>query len=46
MEQRDREEVLLLLANAAATCWSPATSRARPDVEELAAVINYELPTD
>ncbi|KAG1386670.1 hypothetical protein G6F60_014400 [Rhizopus arrhizus] len=47
MEQRDREEVLLLLANRSCNVLVASDVAARGlDVEELAAVINYELPTD
>ncbi len=47
MEQRDREEVLLLLANR--SCNVLVASDVAPrglDVEQLAAVINYDLPND
>ena len=47
MEQRDREEVLLRLANRSCNVLVASDVAARGlDVEELAAVINYELPTD
>lgn len=47
MEQRDREEVLLLLANRSCNVLVASDVAARGlDVEDLAAVINYELPTD
>ncbi|MGD5182315.1 helicase-related protein, partial [Xanthomonas citri pv. citri] len=47
MEQRDREEVLLQLANRSCNVLVASDVAARGlDVEDLAAVINYELPTD
>ena len=47
MEQRDREEVLLRLANRSCNVLVASDVAARGlDVEELAAVINYELSWD
>lgn len=47
MEQRDRDEVLMRLANRSCNVLVASDVAARGlDVEDLAAVINYELPTD
>ena len=47
LEQRDREEVLVRLANRSCNVLVASDVAARGlDVEELAMVINYELPTD
>jgi len=47
MEQRDREEVLVRFANRSCNVLVASDVAARGlDVEDLAAVINYELPTD
>jgi ATP-independent RNA helicase DbpA len=47
MEQRDREEVLIRFANRSCNVLVASDVAARGlDVEDLAAVINYELPTD
>ena len=47
MEQRDRDEVLLQLANRSCNVLVASDVAARGiDVEDLAAVVNYELPTD
>ncbi|KAB7764922.1 ATP-dependent RNA helicase DbpA [Xanthomonas maliensis] len=47
MEQRDRDEVLLRLVNRSCNVLVASDVAARGlDVEDLAAVINYELPTD
>ncbi|KRG58208.1 DEAD/DEAH box helicase [Stenotrophomonas koreensis] len=47
LEQRDREEVLVRLSNRSCNVLVASDVAARGlDVEELAAVINYELPTD
>jgi len=47
MEQRDRDEVLLQLANRSCNVLVASDVAARGiDVEDLAAVLNYELPTD
>ena len=47
MEQRDRDEVLLRLANRSCNVLVASDVAARGlDVADLAAVVNYELPTD
>ncbi len=47
MEQRDREEVLVRFVNRSCNVLVASDVAARGlDVEDLAAVINYELPTD
>ena len=47
LEQRDREEVLVRLTNRSCNVLVASDVAARGlDVEELAAVINYELPSD
>ncbi|HEY0332153.1 MAG TPA: ATP-dependent RNA helicase DbpA [Stenotrophomonas sp.] len=47
MEQRDRDEVLLRFANGSCNVLVASDVAARGlDVEALAAVVNYELPTD
>lgn len=47
MEQRDREEVLIRFANRSCNVLVASDVAARGlDVEDLAAVFNYELPTD
>jgi ATP-dependent RNA helicase DbpA len=47
MEQRDRDEVLVQFANRSCNVLVASDVAARGlDVEDLAAVINYELPTD
>jgi ATP-independent RNA helicase DbpA len=47
MEQRDREEVLVRFANRSCHVLVASDVAARGlDVEEVGAVINYELPTD
>jgi ATP-independent RNA helicase DbpA len=47
MEQRDREEVLVQFANRSCRVLVASDVAARGlDVEDLAAVINFELPTD
>ncbi|WP_305804565.1 ATP-dependent RNA helicase DbpA [Stenotrophomonas sp. YIM B06876] len=47
MEQRDRDEVLVRFANRSCNVLVASDVAARGlDVEDLAAVINYELPTD
>ncbi len=47
MEQRDREEVLVRFANRSCNVLVASDVAARGlDVEDVAAVINYELPTD
>jgi len=47
MEQCDRDEVLLQLANRSCNVLVASDVAARGiDVEDLAAVVNYELPTD
>jgi len=47
MEQRDRDEVLLQLANRSCNVLVASDVAARGiDVEDLAVVLNYELPTD
>ncbi|WP_269790916.1 ATP-dependent RNA helicase DbpA [Stenotrophomonas sp. Iso1] len=47
MEQRDRDEVLLQFSNRSCNVLVASDVAARGlDVEDLAAVINYELPTD
>ncbi|MBD7953173.1 ATP-dependent RNA helicase DbpA [Stenotrophomonas sp. Sa5BUN4] len=47
MEQRDREEVLVRFANRSCNVLVASDVAARGlDVEDLAMVINYELPTD
>ena len=47
MEQRDREEILVRFANRSCTVLVASDVAARGlDVEDLEAVINYELPTD
>ncbi|MCW4454021.1 ATP-dependent RNA helicase DbpA [Flavobacterium sp. MXW15] len=47
MEQRDRDEVLVRFANRSCNVLVASDVAARGlDVEELSAVINYELPTD
>jgi ATP-independent RNA helicase DbpA len=47
MEQRDRDEVLVRFANRSCNVLVASDVAARGlDVQDLAAVINYELPTD
>ncbi len=47
MEQRDRDEVLVRFANRSCSVLVARDVAARgPDVGDLAAVVNYELPTD
>jgi len=47
MEQRDRDETLLRFANRSCTVLVASDVAARGlDIDDLAAVINYELPTD
>ena len=47
MEQRDRDEVLVRFANRSCNVLVASDVAARGlDVENLAAVVNYELPTD
>ena len=47
MEQRDREEVLVLFGNRSCQVLVASDVAARGlDVENIGAVINYELPTD
>ncbi|ALN81903.1 ATP-dependent RNA helicase DbpA [Lysobacter antibioticus] len=47
MEQRDRDEVLVRFANRSCNVLVASDVAARGlDVEELAAVVNYDLPTD
>jgi ATP-independent RNA helicase DbpA len=47
MEQRDRDEVLVRFANRSCSVLVASDVAARGlDVEDLAAVVNYELPTD
>ncbi|HST44019.1 MAG TPA: ATP-dependent RNA helicase DbpA [Luteimonas sp.] len=47
MEQRDREEVLVRFANGSCSVLVASDVAARGlDVEDLSAVVNYELPTD
>ncbi|WP_295910697.1 ATP-dependent RNA helicase DbpA [uncultured Xanthomonas sp.] len=47
MEQRDRDEVLVRFVNRSCNVLVASDVAARGlDVEDLAAVINYELPTD
>ena len=47
MEQRDRDEVLVRFANRSCNVLVASDVAARGlDVEDLAAVVNYELPTD
>jgi ATP-dependent RNA helicase DbpA len=47
MEQRDRDEVLVRFANRSCTVLVASDVAARGlDVEDLGAVVNYELPTD
>ena len=47
MDQRDRDEVLLRFANRSCSVLVASDVAARGlDVEDLAAVVNYELPTD
>lgn len=47
MEQRDRDEVLLQLANRSCNVLVASDVAARGlDVEDLAAVLNHQLPTD
>ncbi|KAF1684729.1 ATP-dependent RNA helicase DbpA [Pseudoxanthomonas broegbernensis] len=47
MEQRDRDEVLLQLANRSCNVLVASDVAARGlDVEDLAVVLNHELPTD
>ncbi|NZA24948.1 ATP-dependent RNA helicase DbpA [Luteimonas sp. SJ-92] len=47
MEQRDRDEVLVQFANRSCSVLVASDVAARGlDVEDLGAVINYELPTD
>jgi len=47
MEQRDREEILVRFANRSCNVLVASDVAARGlDVEDLEAVINYELPTD
>ncbi len=47
MEQRDRDETLLRFANRSCTVLVASDVAARGlDIEDLAAVVNYELPTD
>jgi ATP-independent RNA helicase DbpA len=47
MEQRDREEIVVKFANRSCRVLVASDVAARGlDVEDLAAVVNYELPTD
>jgi ATP-dependent RNA helicase DbpA len=47
MEQRDRDEVLLRFANRSCSVLVASDVAARGlDIDDLAAVVNYELPTD
>jgi ATP-dependent RNA helicase DbpA len=47
MEQRDRDEILLCFANGSCNVLLASDVAARGlDIKDLAAVINYELPTD
>ncbi len=47
MEQRDRDEVLVRFANRSCTVLVASDVAARGlDVEDLSAVVNYDLPTD
>jgi ATP-independent RNA helicase DbpA len=47
MEQRDRDEVLVQFANRSCNVLVASDVAARGlDVEDVAAVVNYELPTD
>ncbi len=47
MEQRDRDEVLVRFANRSCSVLVASDVAARGlDVEDLGAVVNYELPTD
>ena len=47
MEQRDRDEVLIRFANRSCSVLVASDVAARGlDIQELAAVINYELPSD
>ncbi len=47
MEQRDRDEVLVRFANRSCTVLVASDVAARGlDVEDIGAVVNYELPTD
>jgi ATP-independent RNA helicase DbpA len=47
MEQRDRDEVLVQFANRSCNVLVASDVAARGlDIDDLAAVINYELPTD
>jgi ATP-independent RNA helicase DbpA len=47
MEQRDREEVLVRFANRSCSVLVASDVAARGlDVEDLGAVVNYDLPTD
>jgi ATP-independent RNA helicase DbpA len=47
MEQRDRDEVLLRFANRSCSVLVASDVAARGlDVEDIGAVVNYELPTD
>ncbi len=47
MEQRDRDEVLVRFANRSCNVLVASDVAARGlDVEDLSAVVNYELPTD
>ena len=47
MEQRDREEVLVLFANRSCTVLVASDVAARGlDIEDLGAVVNYDVPND
>jgi ATP-independent RNA helicase DbpA len=47
MEQRDREEILVRFANRSCSVLVASDVAARGlDVEDIGAVVNYELPTD
>ena len=47
MEQRDRDEVLVRFANRSCNVLVASDVAARGlDVEDIGAVVNYELPTD
>ena len=47
MEQRDREEVLVLFANRSCTVLVASDVAARGlDIEDLGAVVNYDVPSD
>jgi ATP-independent RNA helicase DbpA len=47
MEQRDRDEVLVRFANRSCSVLVASDVAARGlDIDDLAAVVNYELPTD